>query len=240
MSPNPLLDRLLSDRADTLTDRELIVLLLGYAGDRTPEQTATHLLEHFQDATGLLSARSEQLCAAGMTPRTALLFGLLFPLYRRCAAPPGEPAEEFRSIDRIGAYLTNLYIGIQVETVYLMLLNERYRLIDCIKLGEGAVNQAGINFRTATEHAIFRNARMAVLAHNHPGGVPTPSRDDVETTLRLKAAFEVVGVTLLDHLVIAGGRYLPILMDSRYPLSQNLPDYSPAAPDNNPDSPQPH
>ena len=55
--------------------------------------------------------------------------------------------------------------------------------------------------------AIFREALKAgaeeiIVAHNHPSGDPTPSKADIETTEKLKAGAELVGLALLDHLIV--------------------------------------
>jgi DNA repair protein RadC len=52
------------------------------------------------------------------------------------------------------------------------------------------------------------NASAVIVAHNHPSGDPTPSRDDVEMTRQLKAAAEAVGLDLHDHVVIGHGRHV--------------------------------
>lgn len=56
--------------------------------------------------------------------------------------------------------------------------------------------------------ALLANAATIVLAHNHPSGDPTPSRDDVALTHRLVEAGRIVGVAIADHLVIGHGRWI--------------------------------
>ncbi len=58
-------------------------------------------------------------------------------------------------------------------------------------------------FRTA----LLAHAASVVVAHNHPTGDPTPSPDDVALTARLRAAGDLVGVPLTDHVIIGNGRY---------------------------------
>jgi DNA repair protein RadC len=53
--------------------------------------------------------------------------------------------------------------------------------------------------------AMGRGASGIIVAHNHPSGDSTPSRSDVEVTRRLADLAEVLGITLHDHLVVAGG-----------------------------------
>ena len=76
---------------------------------------------------------------------------------------------------------------------------------------EGSVNSAAITPRKLVETAMEKKASMAVLAHNHPSGLPIPSPDDLITTNLIRNAFDTVGITLLAHILVAGDRYTNIL-----------------------------
>lgn len=51
------------------------------------------------------------------------------------------------------------------------------------------------------------------LIHNHPSGDPTPSKEDLEITRRLREVGDLVGVRVLDHIVIGRGRYVSFVDD---------------------------
>ena len=58
-------------------------------------------------------------------------------------------------------------------------------------------------------HAAVRESAAAIiLVHNHPTGDPSPSREDLEITRRLREAGDVMGVKLLDHIIIGDGAYV--------------------------------
>ena len=59
------------------------------------------------------------------------------------------------------------------------------------------------------------NAAAVVLAHNHPAGIALPSKEDVEITVRLREALEVMDVVLLDHIVVADDDFVS-MRDSGY------------------------
>ena len=61
------------------------------------------------------------------------------------------------------------------------------------------------------QEAIYAGAVKIVLAHNHPSGDPTPSKDDYRTNDRIYEAANVIGITLLDHIVIGDGKYESLL-----------------------------
>lgn len=52
------------------------------------------------------------------------------------------------------------------------------------------------------------SAAAVILVHNHPTGDPTPSREDMEITRRLKEAGDLLGIKVLDHIIIGDGAFL--------------------------------
>ncbi len=107
--------------------------------------------------------------------------------------------------------LVSKYRAVNVETVYLLLLDNGYRIISVEKIFEGSVNSAQITPRRLAEVALANNAAMAVLSHNHPGGIAIPSFDDIETTSSLVRMFDSIGAPLLEHVLVAGESYTPII-----------------------------
>ena len=62
--------------------------------------------------------------------------------------------------------------------------------------------------------AIRANAAALLLAHNHPSGDPTPSQEDIQITKQLVEAGKILGIKVLDHLVLAGDRYISFADES--------------------------
>ena len=88
------------------------------------------------------------------------------------------------------------------EVLKLIFLNTRCRFIgECI-VSEGTVDSALVSPRELFIEAFKRNAYGIILLHNHPGGDPTPSREDVMITRRIYEAGELLGIRLFDHIVI--------------------------------------
>jgi DNA repair protein RadC len=74
------------------------------------------------------------------------------------------------------------------------------------RLEEGQADQAELPAPAILREALRLGAAGLVVAHNHPGGDPTPSQADLMATRRLAAAATALGLRLHDHLIIAGGR----------------------------------
>ena len=64
--------------------------------------------------------------------------------------------------------------------------------------------------------AVLANAAALIVVHGHPSGNPEPSAEDVAITCRLKEVGELLGIGLLDHVVIADGRYVSFSVHGRH------------------------
>ena len=72
----------------------------------------------------------------------------------------------------------------------------------------GSLNASLVHPREVFKAAILNNAASIILAHNHPSGDVTPSREDIELTRRMKQAGEIMGIEILDHVIVGPERFL--------------------------------
>lgn len=210
-------EKFLRGGLDSFAPHEVLEFILFYAIPQKDTNGIAHrLLDRFGSLSGVFSARHEELCKVdGISDHAATLLRLWLPAASYALAREAEDGQKkFDTVGVIGDYFVRRYIGVESETVFLLLLDNSYGLIDCVKVYEGSVNSVSITPRKLIEIAIFRSASMAVLAHNHPGGVVIPSSEDLHTTASIRDAFEMVGITLLEHILVAGDRYMPILLRS--------------------------
>lgn len=93
------------------------------------------------------------------------------------------------------------------EQVRVLLLDTKHHVLEAVTVYQGTVNHVPIRIAEVFRSAVVAGAPNVVLAHNHPSGVPEPSRDDLEVTRDLARAGELLGVRLLDHVIIGRGRF---------------------------------
>ena len=86
-------------------------------------------------------------------------------------------------------------------------LDGKNRILCFDRVSVGSLNQSIVNPRDLFKTACLSSAASLIIAHNHPTGDPTPSREDIEITRRLKEAGDLLGIKLLDHIII-GDTYL--------------------------------
>lgn len=207
---------LLQRNPDTLKDAELLELLLRYAVPQDAAALAKRLLEHYPNLAALLESEAQELAAIeGMTPECIVLLRLVPELQRRYLISRAAP--ETRLVDSVsfGTYLLPYFYGAKDEMVYLLTLDATGKVLSCRLIGHGSVNSANVPMRRLVQEALSANATAVVLAHNHPSGIALPSREDIDLTLRLRDALDIMDILLLDHLVIADDDYVS-MSDSGY------------------------
>ena len=100
-------------------------------------------------------------------------------------------------------YLT-LQLQRDHEVFAVMFLDSQNRFIALEEMFRGTLTQTSVYPREVVKRALAINAGAVVLAHNHPSGMPEPSRADEHLTQSLKAALQMVDVRVLDHIVVGG------------------------------------
>jgi len=83
-------------------------------------------------------------------------------------------------------------------------LNTKNRVIDHEVVSVGTINSSIVHPREVFRNAIINKANSVILCHNHPSGDINPSAEDITITRRLKETGEILGISVLDHLIING------------------------------------
>lgn len=209
--------RFLRGGLEPFADHEALELLLYYAIPRRDTNPIAHaLMERYGSLAAVLDAPVEDLQKVeGIGESAAILLKLAPQLYRKAKLSDAEQETVLSSVERVGAYLLERFAGEKNEVVYQLCLDRKGRLLACKKLGEGGIASADLDVRRLVENAILTGASAVILSHNHPSGVALPSRDDYAATDRAKAALNVVGVALTDHIIVADGDFVS-MADSGY------------------------
>lgn len=91
------------------------------------------------------------------------------------------------------------------ECVFLANLNTKNQIINMSIISQGTINQSLLHPREIFNKAILSNASGVMLFHNHPSGDITPSKQDKEITEKIAFSGELLGITLLDHIIVGAG-----------------------------------
>lgn len=209
-------NRFLTEGLDNFAPRNVLELLLFYAIPQKDTNAVAHeLINRFGSLVGVFDASVDDLMQInGISEHTAVLIKLIPQLSRRYFLEKNTGRPTLRSMEDVGKYLVARYVGITTETVMMLLLDNKFGLMECVTVHEGSVNSSAITMRRLVETAIFKHASMVIIAHNHPGGITIPSPDDIHTTKQMKQAFDLVEIGMLAHVIVAGDEYRDIMPDA--------------------------
>ena len=101
-------------------------------------------------------------------------------------------------------YLWVQMVNYEHEVFVALFLDNQHRLITCIELFRGTIDQAVVYPREVVKEALRVNAAAVIFSHNHPSGSPSPSEADKRLTHRLVQAMGSVDIRVLDHIIVAG------------------------------------
>ena len=95
------------------------------------------------------------------------------------------------------------FATLEQEEFWVLCLNARHRITHRVMVARGSASRCEVQARDVLREALRSGCVAVIVAHNHPSGDPEPSADDRALTRRLAAGCALVGLTLLDHLVVA-------------------------------------
>lgn len=108
--------------------------------------------------------------------------------------------EEFRNI--FDPDTLNLF-----ESFFVVYLNRANRIKGYMKISDGGMADTMADPKLIFMGALDSLATSIIIGHNHPSGNPTPSQEDRKLTQRIKMAGQLLGVSLLDHVILSDERY---------------------------------
>ena len=114
---------------------------------------------------------------------------------------------QFRDAQSIAAYYMENLRHCEQEHVFGMMLDTRNRLLGEEEISLGTVNQSLFSPRELFLRALSYHAVHVILVHNHPSGEAVPSPDDLEITRKAFEAGDLIGITLLDHIIVGDQCY---------------------------------
>ena len=210
--------RFLENGLEGFNDIQVLELLLFYAIPRQDTNPVAHaLLDHFGSLSQVMEAPVEELKKVkGMGENSAAFLSLVTAVGRYYQVDKAKQIKILPTVEDCGRYLVPYFHGRRNETVFLLCLDAKCKVICCKEIGEGSVNSAGVPIRRIVETALGVAATTVVLAHNHPSGLALPSGEDVETTRRIAAALNAVEINLADHIVVADEDFVSVAQSGYY------------------------
>jgi DNA repair protein RadC len=199
-------ERLLRQGAQSLTDAELVAILLrvGVQGTSAVE-LARQILKKFGSLRALAETPlSALLEVKGLKGAKTAQLAAAMEVARRVSLPDARKRITLKSTREVADYFRSRLQGLPEEHFRALFLNRRGALLEDALLAVGAVDQARPPIRLVVARALQANASAIIVAHNHPSGAAEASESDRLFTEDLFGALKPIGVKLLDHCVIGG------------------------------------
>jgi DNA repair protein RadC len=197
-------ERLLDFGPGTLTDAELVALVLGSGlPGHNVFGIAHSLLKRFGSLRAMLDATPADFDGLpGVGPaKTAQLLAIL-ELARRSLVEKMREKPLIDSPEAVEDYL-RLLIGSRPHEVFVCLfLDARHRLISTEESSRGSLTRMAVYPREIVRRALSESATSMIVAHNHPSGAVKPCASDRRLTQVLRDTLALIDVQLVDHLVI--------------------------------------
>jgi DNA repair protein RadC len=196
---------------ESLSDAELLAIFIrtGVPG-KNALQVARDLLRDCGCFAQLARCSPKEIrrLAKGIGPAKSLEMAAAFEIGKRLAkgkslAPLLDTPE--RVFDAFG----NEFMGLRQESLRVLLLDAKLRLIRSEEIMRGSVSECMAHPREIFRHAIIQSAYAVVVLHNHPSGDPSPSAADIRITRSLREAAQLLQINLIDHIILGspdGGR----------------------------------
>ena len=204
--------RFLESGLDGFDEHTKLELLLFYSIPRSDVNPLAHsLISKFGSISGVFDAPLEELMAVkGVSENTATLIKLVPQMARQYMISKASFEDILVTTEKAGAFLVPFFVGERDETVYMVCMDAKKKVLSCKRLFTGSPNISLLSVRKIVENALTYNATYVIIAHNHPSGIALPSREDIDTTIRIREALAGVDVELVDHIIVADEDFVSV------------------------------
>jgi len=191
-------------------DYEVLELLLTYAIPRSDvKPIAKRLLDTFHTLAGIFDATAAELAQTkGVGDKGAVFLTLIRQMEIRYLASDLPGKLVFDRPEKVKAHLRMLLQGRSMECFGAIFTDQQHRHMATQILFEGTVDRTAIYPRNLMKRALQLDAKGFILFHNHPGGTPRASQEDINLTRRISDACNPLEIKVLDHFLVAGKEVL--------------------------------
>jgi DNA repair protein RadC len=204
-----LRDKFAQAHGKGLADYELLELLLFLAIPRADTKPlAKTLLQKFGSLSALLKAdKGRILETPGVGESVLHVIQLVQSLMGKILQHDMMDQPILASWQSVLDYCHVTMAYDQRESARLLFLDRKNKIIADEIQQTGTVDHVPLYPREVAKRALDLGASALIIVHNHPSGDPTPSRGDIDMTLKIQEAVRLLGIEVHDHLIIGKGRH---------------------------------
>lgn len=203
-------ERLVKYGPEALSNAELLAIILRVGtAEYSAIGMAEHMLGRFKGLKGIATAGIDDLSRIkGLGTAKAAQIMAMVELGKRLAASVGESRLTIRSPQDAADLLMPELRDEPQEHFKALYLNSKTEVMKSRTITIGCLDASLITPRELFREGISCNCASVIVAHNHPSGDPSPSKQDVDVTKRLVQAGKMIGIEVIDHIIIGDGRWV--------------------------------
>ncbi len=206
-------EKLLAYGAESLNNSELLAIILrtGTQGENVLE-LSSRLLSELEGLDGILSASINDITSIkGIKEGKASQILALSELFRRFRTLKAMKKDiKITSPKELADLLMGEMNELNQEVLKVILLSTKNIIIGTKDVFKGSLNTSVVHPREIFKQAINKNSASIIICHNHPSGDPTPSKEDINITLRIKECGNIIGIQLVDHIIIGNNKFVSL------------------------------
>lgn len=205
-------ERLLKYGAEVLSNSELLaIILVSGTHKENVINLSSRILKQSEGLNGLLGLVPEEIMSLdGIGKAKAAQIIALGELAKRFKSYRAGDVSIIKQPKDAADLVMEEMRYLRKEHLKLIMINTKNIVISMKDVSIGSLNSSIVHPREIFTEAIRRNSASIIICHNHPSGDPTPSKEDINVTERLKECGKLLGIDLLDHLVIGNGSYISL------------------------------
>lgn len=205
-------EKILRYGAEVMSNSELLAIILRTGTkDENILKLCDRIISHFGGLNGLINPTIEdlkQIKGVGEAKATQIL--AISELASRFKSFKSGDDHTVSSPKDIAFYMINEMKNLKKEYFKLIMLNTKNKIISIKDVSIGNLNSSIVHPREVFIEAIKNSSASVILCHNHPSGDPSPSREDILVTNRLKECGVLLGIDVLDHIIIGNETYISL------------------------------
>ncbi len=213
---------------DILAEHELLELLLFSFLPRCDTNPVAHrLLRTFGSIDKVFEADAKELATVpGIGKKTATQLVLLGKIFDAVSARKKgtEPPKYWTSFGLYRQEVIDLFSGVQEEQFILVLLDKRLRKITSLTFEDHRRDSVRAEIPEIANAVALYKPNYAIVCHNHPSGRAEPSAKDDFATVKINLLCEMHGVSLADHVIVAGNEAYSYRLNNRLSHIQDVAD----------------
>jgi DNA repair protein RadC len=201
---------MLAGGARQASDADLLAVLIGTGVRGLPVlELAQRLLREVDGIRGLSGSDPAELASLqGVGPVRAARVVAAAELGRRMLSAPLGRIGPLTMASEVARYLGPRLHGLAREQFHALHLDARNCVVRAELVSQGTLTASLVHPREVFRSAVRAGAAALIVVHNHPSGDPEPSEEDRRITRRLAEAGDLMGIPLVDHVVVAGERWV--------------------------------